>query len=793
MLALAIRYLNGWAMAAADGANKQRAEWPPHPDRVFMALAAAWFETGEDPAEGAALRWLEALPAPDIAASPYTTRALTTHYVPVNDASMGRKLPDGADLKKLKNAGLTVLPEFRSRQPRAFPVAIPCNPVMHLIWPQAEPGAHGAALDSLCAKLTHVGHSASLVQGWLQVDDAPPANLHPAPGVNARKLRVPSAGRLAYLRRRLNRDAWLDYHDLLARIARVKANLGALKPAPRAAWADFPDVCLLAAERDVKQHPHYLAAKAGDAEAATALIDELVDDAVVGRVKQFLQVLPDVAGLVMVSAHAYERLGVNAIPAALAESLSARLQLPYRPGLVQANIVCHTGADGYGRMARQACFDGPVDPDKSYLLIDDFVGQGGTLANLRGHILKHKARVAGAICLTGKPYSAQLALAPDQLNTLRDTHGTALEHWWKSFFGHAFDCLTQSEARYLTRSPDAGQIRARIIAASGAGGDPGFTGQARSERQRLKALEQRLAEHFPQGRPISLRPEPGRWASYRPVEQAPAPAGIPGSVFDPDIIVFTLSGQRRSLLATLKFTAALRGLLLKTCGRQPPPAWFCGHQADGRPGVDPHIALFPLPFVGAEHADGRIMGLGVALPRGLDRDGVNDCLGPILLESETGLARQHRLFDGGWLECGLELELRERPPHNLRRAAWTGPSTLWASVTPVVLDRHHNGVDKWERAANDLRTACTRIGLPEPREVHLHPVSWVRGAPPARAFPYLTHSGGGRRHHAHALLVFEQAVTGPVLLGAGRFRGYGLCRPLDADARVRHVEERDHG
>ena len=79
MLTLAIRYLNGWAIAAADGAKKELAEWPPHPDRVFMALAAAWFETGEDPAEGATLRWLEMLPAPAIAASDADRRAVVTN------------------------------------------------------------------------------------------------------------------------------------------------------------------------------------------------------------------------------------------------------------------------------------------------------------------------------------------------------------------------------------------------------------------------------------------------------------------------------------------------------------------------------------------------------------------------------------------------------------------------------------------------------------------------------------------------------------------------------------------
>ena len=42
MIAIGIRYLCGWAMATHP-ADRNRAEWPPHPDRVFMALAAAHF------------------------------------------------------------------------------------------------------------------------------------------------------------------------------------------------------------------------------------------------------------------------------------------------------------------------------------------------------------------------------------------------------------------------------------------------------------------------------------------------------------------------------------------------------------------------------------------------------------------------------------------------------------------------------------------------------------------------------------------------------------------------------
>ena len=58
MLAFGIRYLNGF-VAAAEPDNLERTEWPPHPGRVFMALAATHFQTGADPAERAALLWLE--------------------------------------------------------------------------------------------------------------------------------------------------------------------------------------------------------------------------------------------------------------------------------------------------------------------------------------------------------------------------------------------------------------------------------------------------------------------------------------------------------------------------------------------------------------------------------------------------------------------------------------------------------------------------------------------------------------------------------------------------------------
>ena len=778
MFALGLHYLNGWSMAAADGARKERAEWPPHPDRVFMALAAAWFETGEDPAEGEALRWLEALPPPAIAASDHDSRGAVVSYVPVNDATLRRKIPTGGDLNKLKDAGLAQLPEHRSRQPRGFPVAIPHDPTVHLIWPEAELDAHRDALERLAAKVTHVGHSASFVQTWLEANPPPPA-LIPATGVALQRLRVTSPGRLKTLERSLNRSAWIAYCDLQGEIEQAEADLKEMKQPPRVAWRTFPDVVLLASESEVKQHPDYPDAKSShDVVAAANLVNSLVDESGIAGVQSLIAEVSESGEPMLVSAHAWESQGLNAIPAALTRLLSERLRISREITVVQTNVVSHTGADGYGRLARQACFDGPIEAGREYVMVDDFIGQGGTLANLRGWIEKQGGKVVGAVALTGKPYSAKLNPSKEQLHELRKKHGPNFEKWWKAHFGHTFNCLTHSEARYLARSPDVDTIRNRLAAAKQSGSRSSNWRSPREQRQFIKEVRSRLKDGFPDGRPVSLRPVQSNWQGYNrpPKDKDPAP----GPVFDPRLIVLGIKGKRVSLQATPKLTAALRGLLMKECPEQPPPEWFSGHSPDGTPTADPHLALTPLAFVGSEHADGRIMGLAIVLPADLPQEMAGRCLAPFLHDSATGLPCEHRLFDGQWLECAIELETRERQPKNLDPNTWTRESRCWASVTPVVLNRHFDGKDKWGRAAESVKDMCGHIGLPRPREVLMHPVSLVEGVPHAREFPQLTRKkDGGRRSHNHAVIIFDEPVRGPVLVGAGRFRGYGLCRPMD--------------
>lgn len=229
----------------------------------------------------------------------------------------------------------------------------------------------------------------------------------------------------------------------------------------------FPDVVLHADELDVKSHIRFQAAKGGDIVAAGELTAEFVHHEKVEILSSMI------AGreVELVPIHALESEGVNQIPVALAKSLSRKLSIQINNSIVQSNSVGHTGASGFHRLANQALFDGEVAPGQRYLVVDDFVGQGGTLANLVGFISSRGAEAIGATVLTGKPYSAKLAPDEQAIEALRHKHGQLLENWWRESFGFGFDSLTRSEARYLEKSADADTIRNRIAAARLEGGD----------------------------------------------------------------------------------------------------------------------------------------------------------------------------------------------------------------------------------------------------------------------------------------------------------------------------------
>ncbi len=290
--------------------------------------------------------------------------------------------------------------------------------------------------------------------------------------------------------------------------------------------------------------------------------------------------------------------------------------------------------------------------------------------------------------------------------------------------------------------------------------------------------------------PGSRRPVLSMTQAYERISGHSENAAPASTVFDDSLLVLDKrEGPSLGLESTWRLLTALRGATEKICS--PTPEWLNGHQPDGQPSENPHLALIPLGFVGSEYADGHLLGAALAFPRDIPLEERGGLVGNLLYDA-NGLPKDIRLTLGKLGVWTLGEELRPTPPLALRSTSWTRPSHTWASVSPVVLDRHPKTDPRQDRSgylaevAAIITESCRRIGLPAPVEIDIDKTSWHRGAPRAKpgpdGYPLMPERPGGpNRRQVHVWLRFDRPVLGPVLLGAGRYRGYGLCKPWTSE------------
>lgn len=308
---------------------------------------------------------------------------------------------------------------------------------------------------------------------------------------------------------------------------------------------------------------------------------------------------------------------------------------------------------------------------------------------------------------------------------------------------------------------------------------------------------QRLVEAHGRYCEVEPRALPCRFQRYGPAGDE-APHAVDVSVFSDEWIVLRqVRGPRLSMTLCAEVAQAFRAALMSYASGDIPEA-VSGHEPDGTPSQKPHIAVLPLPFVGHVHATGDILGLAIVPPRAMDGD---EWLALLRALGTWEQAVRERLDEGDVEAPPLELRLGARgvvelervvwgtaPLANLRAETWCRPARVWLSVTPVALDRHPGNLHASDpavaeaafRAATDtLATSCERIGLPRPIRVDALPSITMPGVAKARKFaPFPADGRRPQRAKVHAVVEFDRPVAGPVLLGAGRYSGLGLFRPV---------------
>ena len=205
-----------------------------------------------------------------------------------------------------------------------------------------------------------------------------------------------------------------------------------------------------------------------------------------------------------------------------------------------------------------------------------------------------------------------------------------------------------------------------------------------------------------------------------------------------------------------------------------PPAVLHGHGLERR-GYE--LARYlALPDVGFAHSRGRIHGLAVWLPPGSD---------PQVAERVRTAARSIRELVGGHLRVAVHPWDGETRPLAAHPDRWTkGRFVRWATAFPAIHERHG------PLTLGEVARWCEHAGLPEPVAFRSARHPFVHGAVDLAPVEVHRPSRPGRPY-SHVELVFAEPVAGPVVVGSGRQRGFGLCVPLPDEIPVNQQEPTD--
>ena len=222
-----------------------------------------------------------------------------------------------------------------------------------------------------------------------------------------------------------------------------------------------------------------------------------------------------------------------------------------------------------------------------------------------------------------------------------------------------------------------------------------------------------------------------------------------------------VSGRRVSALTALFKEATLRR---HQDLHGEPPSVLHGH---GINATGYELARYlALPDAGYPRSRGRIHGLALWLPPGCDT---------AIRRMARDAACSIRRLIGRGVDVAVTPRDDEERPVAAHPNRWLRHSPSWATAVPAIHERRRRldltEVTRWcEHAGLPVPIAFRSARTPlVPGALDLAPVEVNRpGRPP---LPY-----------SHVELRFEQAIPGPVVIGSGRQRGFGLCLPLDVRA-----------
>jgi CRISPR-associated protein Csb2 len=267
-----------------------------------------------------------------------------------------------------------------------------------------------------------------------------------------------------------------------------------------------------------------------------------------------------------------------------------------------------------------------------------------------------------------------------------------------------------------------------------------------------------------------LEPELYVRVSYRRADLAPP---VPFVVFD----LMRPEGDKRTFFETPRWGMRVAGMVRHVLGRVARQAgrddawterYVFGHESTGGQARGDDLRRFayvPLPTVQSYDGKEKVGGIQrvmVTAPPGDEAE---------IAWAGRLLAGQELLYHdpvAGTTQAVAVLVPVARDDYALRR--YTQPARVWHSVTPVVLPGRDDS--KPAKTRRLLQRCLEHAGCPQPEAIAWQPEGFLAGTEYVKRYEHPQKVDHPVRYHVR--LTFAEPITGPMVLGRGRYWGSGL-------------------
>lgn len=230
-------------------------------------------------------------------------------------------------------------------------------------------------------------------------------------------------------------------------------------------WADNPQNRKLTDLRPgLFDHPDFDAAnKGGNIDAALRVVRDCTDRAYIALMKIQLNVLRQQGHKDPILVVPYKEGSRNMLAHAGAARLAKELGLEIDTNIIQTGTESRKSMGRLERLFKPATFSGASQAGRLYIIVDDVMSSGSTLADMRGHLKSHGSELAFATVLaTPDGKHTHLNATPEQISAVECNLTSSMRGYIENAVGFGIKCLTQPESLLLSRRASIEELKGLI-------------------------------------------------------------------------------------------------------------------------------------------------------------------------------------------------------------------------------------------------------------------------------------------------------------------------------------------